>query len=84
MERLDGNAIAGPLMEHFGTEMTIAVGACAHCGATAPMAELHVFARGPGAVVRCPTCAEVVIVLVERSAGIRVDLTAFRLRGAAS
>ena len=32
MEALDGNAIAGTLFEHFGTEMTTTIGACAHCG----------------------------------------------------
>ena len=38
---------------------------CAHCGATAQIAELRVFSRAPGTVVRCPSCGSVVIVLVE-------------------
>jgi Family of unknown function (DUF6510) len=29
MDALDGNAIAGPLFEHFGTEMTAAWEPCA-------------------------------------------------------
>jgi hypothetical protein len=57
MEELDGNAIAGPLFEYFGAEMTTARGSCAHCGASAQIAELRVYARGPGTVARCRTCA---------------------------
>ena len=53
MERLDGNAIGGVLAEIFGTEMTVAVGVCGSCGATGPVAELHVYMRAPGIVVRC-------------------------------
>ena len=52
MERLDGNAIGGVLAEIFGTEMTVAVGVCGSCGATGPVAELHVYMRAPGIVVR--------------------------------
>ena len=52
MERLDGNAIGGVLAEIFGTEMTVAVGVCGSCGATGPVAELHVYVRAPGIVVR--------------------------------
>jgi hypothetical protein len=55
MEALDGNAIAGPLLEYSGADMTTARGSCAHCGASAESAELRVYARGPGTVVRCPS-----------------------------
>jgi ribosomal protein S27E len=71
MQPLDGNAIAGKLYEHFGQEMTTATGTCGHCGARAKIAELVVYARAPGTVVRCPSCANVVIVFV-RSA-VRID-----------
>ena len=81
MEPLDGNAIAGSLMEHFGTEMTVAVGACEHCGAIQLIAELRVYPRAPGTVVRCRACGNVVIVLIERQDGLRVDFAAFRLNG---
>ena len=43
MEALDGNAVAGPLFEYFGTEMTGARGACAYCGTPAHIAELRVY-----------------------------------------
>lgn len=82
MEPLDGNALAGPLMEHFGTEMTVAVGRCAHCGTTGVVGELRVYLRAPGAVARCRTCGNVVIVLVERRGELRVDHAAFQLSAA--
>lgn len=63
MSRLDGNAIAGQLFEVFGCEMTTAIGACAHCGAVAPMAERDVYVRAPGVVVRCRSCGQVNMVL---------------------
>ena len=79
MEALDGNAIAGPMFEYFGTEMTIASGSCAYCGAVSQIAELRVYGRAPGTVARCPKCGNVVIVLVQIRDAPRVELTAFRL-----
>ena len=68
MERLDGNAIGGVLAEIFGTEMTVAVGVCGSCGATGPVAELHVYMRAPGIVVRCSTCESVLLKIVQSDA----------------
>jgi hypothetical protein len=65
MEALDGNAIAGRLVEVFGTEMTTATGVCAHCGARAYVAELVVYLEAPGTVARCRSCGSVLMVLVE-------------------
>ena len=42
MDALDGNAIAGWLLEHFGSEMTTVVGRCRHCGTRSLIAELAV------------------------------------------
>ncbi|HTX32178.1 MAG TPA: DUF6510 family protein [Solirubrobacteraceae bacterium] len=81
MEALDGNAIAGPLMVRFGTEMTAAVGTCRHCGAIEQIAELRVYAKAPGMVARCRVCGSVVIVLIERGDGIRVEFAGFSLNG---
>src|SRR5205085_9454657 len=64
MEPLDGNAIAGELVELYGREMTTATGACANCGATAQIGALWVYVRAPGTVVRCPSCGNVVMVIV--------------------
>ncbi len=79
MEALDGNAIAGALFEYFGTEMTVARGACTYCGATAQIAELRVYAQAPGTVVRCGSCGNVLIVLVSIRDAQKVHLSGFRL-----
>jgi uncharacterized Zn finger protein len=79
MEALDGNAIAGPLLEHFGSEMTTALGTCTHCGTRAEIAELVVYARAPGTVVRCRHCGSVVMVLVPLRGELRVYSSAFRM-----
>lgn len=82
MDAWDGNAIAGPLFEHFGVEMTTARGSCVHCGAVAQIAELRVYMRTPGSVVRCPNCGNVVIVLVDNIRDtVRAELSGFRLLG---
>ena len=58
------NAIAGLLLEVFGAEMTTATGVCGSCGASGYVAELEVYLRAPGTVVRCRSCRSVVMVLV--------------------
>jgi uncharacterized protein DUF6510 len=71
---LDGNAIAGMLMEIFGTEMTTAVGTCAHCGAVAQVAEFAVYRPDLGIVVRCRSCASMLMVFVKIRGVTCVDL----------
>jgi uncharacterized protein DUF6510 len=78
MEALDGNAIAGQLFEIFGAELTTATCVCATCGATAQVAELVVYLRGPGTVARCRSCDAVLMVL----ATVR-EITCVDLRGLA-
>lgn len=80
MDALDGNAIAGRLFEHFGSEMTTVRGRCRHCGTSAPVAELRVYARAPGTVVRCRACGDVVMVLVTIRGSTRVHVEALELR----
>ena len=79
MDALDGNAIAGELLEVFEPELTTARGACAGCGAVAEVAELAVYVRAPGTVARCRSCDAVLIVLVT----VR-GITCVDLRGMAS
>ena len=74
MNALDGNAIAGTLAAVFGTEMTTATGACASCGRRSLVGEFAVYLRGPGTVVRCNDCENVVMVLVEAHGVTCVDL----------
>jgi hypothetical protein len=79
LEALDGNAIAGPLCEYFGVEMTTARGTCTHCGTANQIGELRVYNRAAGTVVRCPKCGDVVIVLVNIHQSLGADLSGFVL-----
>jgi Family of unknown function (DUF6510) len=78
MERLDGNAIGGVLAEIFGMEMTVAVGVCGSCGSTGPVAEMHVYLRAPGIVVRCPQCEGVLVKIVQSGRRTWLDLSGLR------
>jgi hypothetical protein len=73
---LDGNAIAGDLIEVLGVDLAAEIRACASCGAAGFLAEAVVYTRGPGRVARCRACGEVLLVLVT----IR-DITCVDLRG---
>lgn len=75
----DGNALAGPLREIFAVEVTAAIGQCAACGLTGPVATLRVYRHAPGMVARCPGCDEVVLRLVRAPDAAWLDL-----RGAVS
>lgn len=70
---LDGNMLAGPLSEIFAVDATIAVGQCADCGWTGPLAETKVY-MGAGAVARCPRCGQVLLVVVSSPDEVRLDL----------
>jgi Family of unknown function (DUF6510) len=71
---LDGNAVAGLLVEVFGVELTTATGVCAGCGARGPVAETEVYVRAPGTVVRCRSCRNVLMVFVTVRGVTCVDL----------
>jgi hypothetical protein len=62
---LDGNAAAGLLHEIFGADITAVPSQCAHCGNVAAMGTTHAWMEGPGVVLRCSICHEVVIRVVE-------------------
>ena len=70
---LDGNAVAGMLLETFGVEMTAAGSQCAHCGRRGEMGSLLAFVRAPGVVLRCPACHEVMLRLVQTPRGTYID-----------
>lgn len=74
MEPVDGNAIAGLLLEFFGVEMTSATSVCGHCAAVGALAEQVVYNRAPGTVVRCRTCSGVLMVLVDVRGTYSADL----------
>jgi hypothetical protein len=70
---LDANATAGLLYEIFGVEMTASPTECAHCGNEGEIGELLAFTRGPGIVLRCSTCENVVLRIVQTSEAIYLD-----------
>ena len=61
---LDGNAAAGPLRDLFSADLTSAVGTCAACGDSGPVAGVRLYTQAPGLVGRCPGCEEVLFTLV--------------------
>ena len=71
---VDGNAIAGMLMEIFAVDMTDARGECGNCGDVAPMADTRVFMHAPGVVVRCRSCGAVLATIVEEDGHRRINL----------
>ena len=74
MEPLDGNAIGGMLYHVFGVEMTMAQAGCGGCGARGPLAECEVYLGGPGVVIRCRGCHDMMMVLVKVRERTCVDL----------
>ncbi len=62
---LDGNVLAGPLSERYGSDPTSQVGRCASCGQQGSLAESRVYV-GAGLVARCANCDAVLLTVVER------------------
>lgn len=60
---LDGNAIAGLLVELLGTDLTDSPRGCQSCGEVHPVGA-HRLYRGAGLVLRCPACADAAAVVV--------------------
>ena len=63
------------MFEHFGHDMTMAEVRCSHCQSTSMMAELRVYMKAPGDVARCPSCDEVVMVIVNVRGTERFDMS---------
>jgi Family of unknown function (DUF6510) len=70
----DGNALAGPVGDLLRVEVTTAIGRCAGCSRTAPMAQVRVFDHAPGVVARCPACDQVLLRLVQGPGRAWLDL----------
>jgi ribosomal protein S27E len=75
---LDGNVLGGLLHELFGREMTDQRGCCGNCGAINPLGATIVYLDAPGDVVRCPSCATVLLVAVSLPTGLRVTIQSLR------
>jgi hypothetical protein len=70
---LDANAVAGLFQEIFGVEMTAAPTECAHCGNVAEVGTLLAFTQAPGVVLRCSTCENVMLRIVQTPGAIFLD-----------
>jgi hypothetical protein len=70
---LDANATAGILYEIFGVEMTASPTECANCGNEGEVGELLAFTQGPGIVLRCSTCENVILRIVQTTEAIYLD-----------
>lgn len=68
-----GNAAAGAFAEFLGSDVTTAMLTCGKCCHATIFAEGHVYNRGPGIVVRCPGCDEVLARLVRTSTDMWFD-----------
>ena len=74
MERLDGNAVGGLMLELFGADLTAAPCVCAGCGAREELARLDVYLAA-GVVVRCRHCEAVMIRIVQGPERTWLDLS---------
>jgi hypothetical protein len=70
---LDANATAGMLFEIFGVEMTASPTKCANCGNEAEIGTLLAFTQGPGIILRCSACENVVLRIVQTPDAIYLD-----------
>ena len=76
--KLDGNAAAGILQEIFVHEMTMARTTCAGCGATDHLGALTVYAHGPGTVIRCSGCDNVLMSIVHGNGRYWIEMQGMR------
>ncbi len=70
---MDANAVAGLLTEIFGMDMTAEPTECAHCGNQAEIGTLLAFLQGPGVVLRCSACSQIVLRIIQTPDAILLD-----------
>lgn len=70
---LDGNAVAGLLVDIFGVDMTVSPTACVQCGREGDLATLLAFTQAPGIILRCPACESVVLRIVQTPNAMYLD-----------
>jgi hypothetical protein len=76
---VDGNAVGGLLAAVFSADITASPGECAHCHTVSVVATLRAYVRGPGIVLRCPACADVVMRIVETPTATLVDVSGVKV-----
>lgn len=62
---LDGNAVAGMLQALWHEDMSRSSVICVNCDGEHAIGALQVFNQGPGIVLRCPGCSEVMLRIVQ-------------------
>jgi len=72
---VDANGIGGLLAAVFGVDVTASPGRCATCHTVSMVGTMRVYMRGPGVVVRCPACAEVVLRIVQTTEATLLDVS---------
>jgi hypothetical protein len=75
---VDGNAVGGRLASIFAADVTASPGQCANCHTVSLVGTMRAYVRGPGVVLRCPACAEVVLRIVETPTATFVDFSGAR------
>lgn len=70
---LDGNAVAGVLMEVFGEDLTAVLGTCPDCGRRAELATCRAYTQAPGVVLRCLGCDGVQLRIARMPRGYRYE-----------
>lgn len=66
VNRVDGNAAAGPLGEILRLDITTAVGTCRHCATSATLSEAVVERDAEGVIVLCRTCGHTLVTYINR------------------
>jgi Family of unknown function (DUF6510) len=79
MDKLDGNAAGGILQEIFPFEMTLVQTTCTGCGVTNAIGELAVYMHGMGTIMRCPTCDNALIRMVQAKDQYWLDMRGVRV-----
>ena len=77
--RLDGNAAAGLLQELFAFEITTATAICDGCDRASPVGALLFYSQQLGAVLRCPACNHVMMVVTRPRDEWWLDLRGVRI-----
>ncbi|WP_082553152.1 DUF6510 family protein [Phycicoccus sp. Root101] len=72
---IDGNALAGELSTVFALEPTTARCSCGGCGEPFILAQARAYVGGPGQVLRCPNCEQVVLRIVRTTTRAWIELT---------
>lgn len=71
---LDGNASAGVFAEVFAVDVTAARVTCEACGHRERLADTAAYVRGPGTVLRCRRCGNVLARIASHSGAAWLDL----------